>query len=178
MRIRTYGAAALLLTVSLGAAACGDDGHSRADYVAVMSKAGSGFSADEAKCAAGALVDVVGVDNLEKADAFQKIQDNPDGNLSDYGITLDEAQGPELFAGLNDCKDMRQFFTEAMSSGGGLPAEAASCVVDGIDDATFSSMIIASFMDGEAAMDANPEFQGAIEQAATDCASSGVDMGL
>jgi hypothetical protein len=178
MRYRTYGAAALLLTLSLGAAACGDDGHSRADYVAVMSKAGSGFDADEAKCAAGKLVDVVGVDALEEADAFQKIQDNPDGNLSDYGIALDDAQGSDLYAGLNDCKDMRQFFTEAMSSEGGLPPEGASCVVDGLDDSTLSQMIIASFVDGEAAMDANPEFQGAIEQAASDCVASGVDMGV
>src|SRR5262245_19751604 len=107
MRYRTYAAAALVLTVALGAAACGDDGHSRADYVAVMSQPGSGRDADEAKCAAGKLVDVVGVDALEEAGAFNKIQDNPDGTLSDYGIQLSDAQGSDLYAGLNDCKDMR-----------------------------------------------------------------------
>jgi hypothetical protein len=179
MRYRPYAAAALLLTASLGAAACGgDDGHSRVDYVAIMSKPDAGFTADEAECAAGAFVDVVGVDALEEADAFDKIQDNPDANLSDYGIMLEDAQGADLYAGLNDCKDMRVFFTDAMSSEGGLPPEGASCIVDGIDDATFSQIIVASFMEGDAALDSNPEIQGAIEQAATDCAASGVDMGV
>jgi hypothetical protein len=178
MRYRTYAVAALLLTVGLGAAACGDDGHSRADYVAAMGGEGSGFTADEAECAAGAVVDVVGVDALEEAGAFEKIQDNPDGDLSDWGIVVDDAQGPDLYAGLNDCKDMREFFTEALTSQGGVTPEGASCVVDGIDEATFSQMMVAGFVDGEAALDANPEFQGALEQAATDCAASGVDMGV
>ena len=204
-RFRTYAAAALLLAATLGAAACGGDddsddsssdttaaddnstddtasdsgdSHDRGDYVAILSAAGSGFSADEAQCAAEVFVDVVGVDQLEAVGAYEKIQQNPDGNFSDYGIsTLDEAQGAELYSGLNSCKDMRAFFKEQMAADGSIPPEGAACVVDAIDEATFSQMIVASFLQGEAAIDDDPAMQGVFAQAATDCMAAGVDLG-
>ena len=198
-RFRTYAAAALLLAATLGAAACGGDddsedsssdttsdtsdtdsgdSHDRGDYVAILSAAGSGFSADEAQCAAEVFVDVVGVDQLEAVGAYEKIQQNPDGNFSDYGIsTLDEAQGAELYSGLNSCKDMRAFFKEQMAADGSIPPEGAACVVDAIDEATFSQMIVASFLQGEAAIDDDPAMQRVFAQAATDCMAAGVDLG-
>lgn len=201
-RFRTYAAAALLLAATLGAAACGGDddsddsssdttaaaddnnaddsgdSHDRDDYVAILSAAGSGFSADEAQCAAEVFVDVVGVDQLEAVGAYEKIQQNPDGNFSDYGIsTLDEAQGAELYSGVNGCKDMRAFFEEQMAADGSIPPEGAACVVDAIDEATFSQMIVASFLQGEAAIDDDPAMQGVFAQAATDCMAAGVDLG-
>ena len=199
-RYGTYAAVALLLAATLGAAACGGDDdsdegtgdttssddtgsdsgdeHDREDYVAILSASAEGLTADEAECAAGVFVDVVGVAELDAVGAYEKIQENPDGTFADYGVsTLDDAQGADLYAGLNGCKDMRAFFTEQMAADGSIPPEGASCIVDGLDEATFSQMIVDSFIQGEAALDSNPDLQAAIEQAAADCVAAGVDLG-
>jgi hypothetical protein len=162
-----------LLVAGIGITACGDDGHGRDDYVAVLSGTADGFSEDEADCIAEALVDVVSVEELETAGAWDRIQDNPNGTLSDFGITLDEAQSSTFFDGMNQCKDMRAFFEETLTTEG-LSPELSACVIDGIDDATLQSIIMVSFTQGDAGLEADAELTTAVEQAATECATAGV----
>jgi|SoiMethySBSTD1v2_1073268.scaffolds.fasta_scaffold67259_2 hypothetical protein len=205
MRYRTYAATALLLAVSLGAAACGGDdddsasnttdttggsneqsssdsgtGHNEADYVAALSDSageGLGLSDEEAGCFAGVLVDVVGVDGLEQVGAFDKIQDNPEGNLADYGIELDDQQSADLFDGLNGCTDLRGMLETEIASDGSVPPEGAACLVDNLDDDTFAQLMTAALTEGESALNADPDLEAALEQSAADCIAAGVDVG-
>jgi hypothetical protein len=205
MRYRTYAATALLLAVSLGAAACGGDdddsssnttdttsgsneqsssdsggGHDRADYEAALSTGASeslGVTDDEAGCFADTLIDVIGVDQLEAAGAYDKIQDNPEGNLADYGIELDDEQGAELFDGLNGCADLRGLLVDEISADGSVPPEGATCMVDNLDDDTFAQLMTAALTQGESELSADPDLQGSLEQAAADCMAAGVDIG-
>jgi hypothetical protein len=187
----------LLLAAILGAAACGGDdddsssdttsgtsadssdsgdGHSKDEYVALMGGGdeGQGITDEEGDCFAGVLVDTIGVDTLEEAGAYEQIQDNPDGNLSDYGLTLDESQGAALYEGLNGCKDLRAFFEEQLASGADpVPPEAAACIATSVPDAAFARLWVVAFTDGEDAVSTDPEVSGALTQAATDCAAAG-----
>jgi hypothetical protein len=165
----------LLVMAGLGTVACSDDsGHDKADYVAALGgDASEGFTAEESQCAAGAMVDVVGVDALEDAGAFDKIQDDPNGSLADFGVEITEAQGSELYAALNECKDLRTFFQESLVTSGLSPA-LAECVIGKIDDATFERIIVTGFAQGDEGVDADPELSATFESAATDCAASGV----
>ena len=116
---------------------------------------GEGFSEEEADCIAAALVDVVGVEELEAAGAWDRIQDDPDGSLADFGITLDESQSSTLFDGMNECKDMRAYFEETLTTEG-LPPELSACVLDGIDDATLQRIIMVGFTEGDAGWTPKP----------------------
>lgn len=174
--MRTYKRAAglLLVMAGFGTVACsGDSGHDRADYVTALGGAGEGFTEEESTCAAGAMVDVVGVDALEDADAFDKIQENPDGSLSDFGVEISDEQGSQLYAGLNECKDLRAFFQETLATSG-LTPELAQCVMDKIDEPTLEAIIVTSFTEGDAGLDADPELSAAFESAGTECATAGV----
>jgi hypothetical protein len=197
-RYGTYAAAALLLAASLGAAACGGDDdsddassdttdetttdstgdsgteHDRADYVALLGGGGEGFTDEEADCMAGALVGTIGVESLEASGAYEKIQANPDGNRSDFGITLDDVQGMTFYQGANACKDLRAFFAEELASGAdAIPPEAATCMASSIDDATFARIWVVGFTQGDDAVSADPQVTAALTQAATDCAAAG-----
>jgi hypothetical protein len=172
MRKYKRAAGLLLVMAGLGTVACsGDSGHDRADYVRALGGAGEGFTEEESTCAAGAMVDVVGVDALEDADAFDTIQDNPDGSLSDFGITLTEAQGGELYAGLNECKDLRAFFQESLTTSG-LAPDLAQCVMDKIDEPTLQGIIVTSFTEGDEGLDADPGLSATFESAGTECAAA------
>jgi hypothetical protein len=196
---------ALLLAVSLGAAACGggdDDsagntttttagsneqpssdsggGHSKADYKEALSTGAGeslGISDDEAACFADTLIDVVGVDQLDAAGAFDKIQDNPEGNLADYGIELSDQEGAQLVDGLNGCADLRGLLVSEISADGSVPQEGAQCMVDNLDDATFTQLMAAALTQGEEEISANADLEGSLEQAAADCLAAGVDIG-
>jgi hypothetical protein len=172
---RAHAAGGILVVLALAPACGGDGGHDRADYVAVLSGGSAeGLSDEESECGAEVIVDVVGVDALEEADAFDKIQDEPDGSLADYGVELDEAQLAELGQGVSGCFDARAVFQETLTSGGQVSPELASCVLDAIDDASFERLLAISVARGEAALDTDPELSGMFEQAAADCASAGV----
>ena len=172
----TYNRAAglLLVMAGLGTVACsGDSGHDRADYVAALGAEGEGFTKEESECAAGAMVDVVGVDTLEDAGAFDKIQSNPEGSLSDFGVELTDAQGSQLYQGLNECKDLRALFQETLATSGLTPA-LAECVLGKIDEATLERIIVTSFTKGDEGLNADPELSTAFESAGAECAAAGV----
>lgn len=165
----------LLAVIAAGTVGCGggDSGHDRADYVAIMGGDAEGFTEEEADCVSAATVDAIGVDTLEDADAFDKIQENPDGSLSDYGITLTDEQTGALYDGLNECKDLREFFQETLA-GSGLSAELAQCVMDRIDEPTLERIIVTSFTEGEEALDNDEDLTATFSTAATDCAAQGI----
>lgn len=171
--MRQYWQLAGVLAAAMGIAlaGCGDGGNDRGDYIAALSGgAGEGFSEDEARCLAEVLVDTVGVEQLEEADVLDKIQDNPDGSLGDYGITLTEEQSAAAFDGLNECTDLRAMFVDMLASLSGLSADLAACVMDNIDDATFERLIMTSLTQGEAGLDSDQELVTSFQTAGANCA--------
>jgi hypothetical protein len=194
MRHRTSAAAAVLLALSLSAAACsGDDddtgsadesttttgesaessdsgGHDRADYIALLGGGGNGFTDEQAQCMAGVLVDTIGVESLEASGAFDKILADPDGDLTTYGVALDEAQAMVFYQGSNACTDLRAWYVDQLTGGDDpLSPEAAACMSNALDDATFARMWAVSFTQGEEGLNADPVLTAAVDQAAMNC---------
>ena len=78
--------------------------------------------------------------------------------------------------GLHQCGDLRAMFKSALSADGTMSPEAASCVVDGLDDASFDRLLVLSISGGEAALDADPDLTGAMQDAVLTCLAAGVDV--
>jgi hypothetical protein len=149
------------------------DGEPTKDEVAAaLGQGAAGVSDEDAMCLGLAIVDAVGLDRLLDAGAFDA---NSDVTLSDLGITLDEAQTATLLDGMHQCGDLRAMFKQALSVDGSMSPEAASCVVDGLDDATFDRLLVLSVSGGEAALEADPDLTGAMQDAVLTCMAAGVD---
>lgn len=163
----------LLAVIAVGTAGCGsgDDGHDRADYVDILSGGVEGITDQESTCMSEATVDVIGVDALEEAGAYDKVAENPDGSLSDFGVTLSDEQKSTFFRELNGCKDMRDLFEETLVSSGGLTPELAECVVGKVDDPTFERIIVTSFTDGDDALDDDADLTSVFQTATAECAA-------
>jgi hypothetical protein len=155
----------------------GDDNageHSREDYVVLMGGAGEGMTDEEANCISAAVVDVVGVDALEQANVWDKIQADPDGSLADYGVAVDEAQVAAIADGVGACVDVPHLFEEMFVTGEDMSPELAACLASGLDDAALEQALAISLAQGEAALDADPTFTAGVEQAALDCTAQGI----
>jgi len=202
VRCTTWAAAALLLTI-LGAAACngGDSDESEApaptaetterdettepepsaggeptreDYAAALGEGTVGLSNADSMCFGLAIVDAVGFERLQQANAFDLMAANSDASLADMGITLDEAQTAALLDGLHQCGDMRAMFKNVLAAGGTMPPEAANCVIDGLDDALFDRLLVVSIAGGEQALNADPELVTGLQDAVLTCVQAGV----
>jgi hypothetical protein len=196
-RCISYAAAALLLAAGVGAAACGGDddsedsrdttdetteettgepeSHDKAAYVALLKERNSdqfeGVTDEQVECILGGLVDAVGVAELEAAGVFDSVEDNPDATLAENGLALDEAASATFYASLNGCVDVRAWFKQALADGSVSP-EAASCVVDHVDDPTLTRLWAVAFTGGQAALVADPELGSAFEQATRACVTT------
>ena len=203
MKRNALAALALAVALAMGSAACGDDDgadtagnnsnsdddggsdtagnsdddtaeHSREDYVALLGGAGEGLTDQEANCISGAVIDVVGVDALEQANAWDTILQNPDGSLADYGVVVNEAQVAAIADGVGACVDMPRLFEEMFQAGEDLSPELAACLASGLDEAALEQAFAISIAQGEAALDADPTFTAGVEQAALDCTAQGI----
>jgi hypothetical protein len=198
----TRWAAAAVLVAILGAAACSggdsDDGvaledsdqerttesdttepetsdaePTKEEVAAALGQGATGVSDEDAMCLGLAIVDAVGFERLVDAGAFDE---NSDVTLSDLGITLDDGQTATLLDGLHRCGDLRAMFKSALSANGTMSPEAASCVVDGLDDASFDRLLVLSISGGEAALDADPDLTSAMQDAVLTCLATGIDV--
>ena len=149
-----------------------DTAPSKEQVAAALGQGATGVSDQDAMCLGLAIVDAVGLDRLLAAGAFD---DSSDLTLSDLGITLDEAQRATLLDGLHQCGDLRGMFKAALSSDGSMSPEAASCVVDGLDDASFDRLLVLSISGGRAALDADPDLTNALQEAILTCVAAGVE---
>lgn len=198
----TRWAAAVLLATLVGAAACsgGDDDSdegaepaeltapdetappeadaggepTREDYAAALGEGTVGLSNADSMCFGLAIVDAVGFERLEDADAFDLMAADPDASLAEMGITLDEAQTASLLDGLHQCGDLRAMFKNVLAAGGTMPPEAANCVIDGLDDTLFDRLLVVSIAGGEAGLDADPELVSGLQNAVLTCVQAGV----
>jgi hypothetical protein len=145
----------LLLPIAL--VACGDDdGGARGDaYRAAFAETTreSDFQADaeEATCLGAAVVDVVGVDDLEKATTPEEIRKDPDAELDDLGIDLDDDQADELADKTLDCIEGTVLLERLVSSDTDtqLDDDVRSCLDDAYDDDVFHDLLAATFKEGD-----------------------------
>jgi hypothetical protein len=162
----------LLVVVAVAASACsGDDGNDRGDFVAALTgPADEAANEEENRCIAEKIVDVVGVDALEEADIIDKIEDDPDAPLADYGVELDEEQTATLSEDMGECVDLRAFLAQELTSGPEpLTPEDAECFVDGLDDATLGRAFVVAIAEGDAAVENDAKLTAAFEESALAC---------
>jgi hypothetical protein len=126
------------------------------------------FTDEEVECMVPGMVDAIGVEALMEAGAV----DNPDADLAELGLDLDEEQAGKLFDSMNDCVDLREAFTEG-ATGDGTTAEQAQCLTDNIDDATFRQLMVTVLVEGEDALAQDQELIAAITEATTACMATG-----
>jgi hypothetical protein len=161
-------------TTTTEATAAGDGAaHTRDEYVTLLGGGGDGFTEDEARCMAEAVVDTIGVDTLEQADAFAQIEDDPDATLTDVGVVLDDQQVSALGAAIGACVDLRAKFEEQMAADG-MSAALAACLAQGLDETMLQRTVVLSMVGGDAALDADPQLGPAVDSAATACAAQGI----
>lgn len=161
-------------TTTTEATATGDGAaHTRDEYVTLLGGGGEGFTEDEARCMAEAVVDTIGVDTLEEADAFAQIEDDPDATLTDVGVVLDDQQVSALGAAIGACVDLRVKFEEQMAADG-MSAALAECLAGGLDETMLQRTVVLSMVGGDAALDADPQLGPAVDSAATACAAQGI----
>ena len=164
-----------LAILGLAAAACGgDDEASKDDYVEALSgvEEDDPFTEDEARCVSGAVVDVIGLDNLNENDVLDKAQDDPNGSLSDFGIDVTEEQRTELGPKVGDCMDVRGAMIAELGSDPSIGPELAECLGNEIDDATWESLLVSGLADGDAAGEGDEELMAQMQAAGTACATA------
>jgi hypothetical protein len=146
----------------------------REDYAAALGEGTVGLSNADSMCFGLAIVDAVGFERLQQANAFDLMAADSDASLADMGITLDEAQTAALLDGLHQCGDMRAMFKNVLAADGTMLPEAANCVIDGLDDALFDRLLVVSIAGGEQALNADPELVTGLQDAVLTCAQAGV----
>jgi hypothetical protein len=128
------------------------------------------FTGDQLECLAAALVDAVGIEGLQDAASPDEIRQNPEGGLSDFGISIDEEQANQILDQGADCGvDFREVLRAAMSASG-VSDEDIACVDEAISEQALRRFFVASFTEDE---DASSEASRQIEEAAESC---GVDL--
>jgi hypothetical protein len=146
----------------------------REDYAAALGEGTVGLSNADSMCFGLAIVDAVGFERLQQANAFDLMAADSDASLADMGITLDEAQTAALLDGLHQCGDMRAMFKNVLAADGTMLPEAANCVIDGLDDTLFDRLLVVSIAGGEQALNADPELVTGLQDAVLTCAQAGV----
>jgi hypothetical protein len=146
----------------------------REDYAAALGEGTVGLSNADSMCFGLAIVDAVGFERLQQANAFDLMAADSDASLADMGITLDEAQTAALLDGLHQCGDMRAMFKNVLAADGTMLPEAANCVIDGLDDTLFDRLLVVSIAGGEQALNADPELVTGLQDAVLTGAQAGV----
>jgi hypothetical protein len=132
--------ACVVLVLVLGACGDDDDGASgeetsdtqeggdddlRSEYVEAIATAVTGEDSPfadlgdaDAECIGAAYVDTIGVDELEAKVTPEQIRDEPESDHEDWGITMTDEQGTEIYRALLDCSpDAEQAIAAGIAEG-------------------------------------------------------------
>jgi hypothetical protein len=127
------------------------------------------FTGDQLRCVSAALVDAVGIEGLQDAASPDEIRENPEGRLSDFGISFDEEQANQIFDQSTDCGvDFREVLRASMSDSG-LSDEDIACVDEAISEDALRQFMVAAFTeDADALSEAESQFEEAAESCGAD----------
>ncbi|HYZ98390.1 MAG TPA: hypothetical protein VE575_06540 [Acidimicrobiales bacterium] len=181
-----------VLVVGVLGTACGDDGGGRdggdvfgggdgggsgaeassergQEYVEALRESADddeNFTQEEVDCLATAMVEAVGVDNLDNVTSPDELADS---DLSEVGLTLDEQQGDALWEEMGGCLDFRQLFLDQLEQDQGLPAEAVDCLDGAMSDDFLQRVFVTSLVEGEEALDQDEELNDELLEVFQEC---------
>lgn len=142
-----------------------DDGERQAYVDALVATADQGVAQDfpglDIECAAGEVVDAIGVDNMALSpDEIEADEDYEFADLADGGLS--EEQGGAIYDGFADCGvDWRQLFDDQLATEG-LTDSQLACVDDAVDDEMIRDLFVGELiMDAELAADAEAQLEDA-----------------
>jgi hypothetical protein len=164
-----------LVALAVLGAACGDDDDAgrgsdgpkdHAAYVEAISTVigGSGLEPQDIDCVAEAMVDALGVEQLQDKVTPAEIQAST--GPADFNLDVSEDQGNEFYDKMNECVDVREFFLASAST---LAPGVRDCLDASIDDDELRQAIVATFLVGSS--DAQQAASSSLTQAYTECAA-------
>jgi hypothetical protein len=164
----------LVVGVGVVLLARGGDGRSEEEqaYVDAVADSGAeeseelGFSAEETRCYAGAIVDAVGVDRLREHATPEEIRERG-GEGSFDAFELDRGQAETLYDSASDCIDFRQLLVD-LSRAEGLSGAQADCFEEALTEDLVGDFMLAVFAEGDESDEAAAAVR-AIEEAAAPC---------
>jgi hypothetical protein len=174
--MRRMTVAGALLAMTLLGAACGDDddggssserGEEYVDAFMASSEDDSDFSEDETECFSRALVDAVGVDELEAEASPEEIRESDDSSLSELGITLDEEQADALWDDVSSCVDVRELFLDEATAE--APEAARECIDDALGDDLLKRLFLTGLTEGDDAVEEDDELTSDLEALGREC---------
>ena len=169
--MRPLRALAIVASVALTFAACGDDtkaadtdeGKPYVEAFAASAKdEDSGLQAndEEATCLGEAVVNVVGVDELERATTPEKIEDAPEADFEELGIEVDADQADEIAGETLECipgvEQVERSFTA--DSDVKVDDDVRDCIEEAYDEDVFRKLLAVSFESGNDAVQDQKEF--------------------
>ncbi len=120
------------------------------------------FPGDEktAECLSARFVGVIGVDQLEANDISPAEFANDSLDFSDVGIELDEKQGNALYDSFGKCGfDVREMLMDEMSADDEVSPAMQACIEQVFTDDNLRKFMVTMMIDGEDAMEDNPELE-------------------
>lgn len=171
----------VIAVVVLGAVGAGafflmsgsDDGDRQA-YVDVLvatadEQTQEDFPGLEIECAAGAMVDAIGVDNMALTpEEIEADQDYDFVELAEGGLNAEQAGG--IYDGFADCGvDWRQLLSDQLTGASGYTESQVQCIDEAIDDQLLESLFVSEFLEDEAA---SAEVEAQINEATASCGSA------
>jgi hypothetical protein len=154
------------------------DGDGRDAYVAAF-EAGDGAPvvdevAEERRCVAQVLVDVVGVDELQDVGSPREVAAG-DKSLAGLGVEASDEQVDEIYAGVNECGDPAEgFFRElAVIGGGELAGPVVECFKGKLDEELLREIVVTRVIDGDSAFAEKPEITAKLTEIGRACAAAG-----
>jgi hypothetical protein len=172
----------VVLGLAVLAAACGgddDDANARQDYVdAVVSVSGSDdLTQAQSTCFAEAVVDAIGVEELDKATSPRGIRDEETSNMVDLGVKVTTEEAKDFYERINRCVDLRQIVIDSVMHGQDVTAEAKACLDEQLTDDLLKRFMINGFTHSLDAGSQNGPILNEISAAFDACAApeSGTD---
>lgn len=124
----------------------GEETGDRQAYVEAIQAASEddNLTDEENLCVAELFVEVIGLERLSVVTP-EEIRADPNASPADLGIELTSEDGETLYAGLNECYDVREIFLASIAADD--PA-LATCLDEGISDEALEAYLVAIFTMG------------------------------
>ena len=155
MKLRTFGAAAVLTLTSCGQ---DDEAASKAISASIMESNDETFEVtqEEADCIGDGMVDKIGVEKLTDYGIITEDLKAEDGIEN---VEMSESDASSAADVMSQCADIKELFTSAM---GDLPQEAQTCVEENLSDEVLHDFLTAVFMNDQEK--GNQELMGALSE--------------
>lgn len=163
----------LIAPIALTLASCGDDtkaaetdeGKPYVEAFAASAKSeDSGLQANdqEATCIGEAVVNGVGLDELERATSPEEIEKDTEADFETLGIEVDEDQADDIAGAMLDCIPGVEQVERSFSADSDVKIddEVRACIADAYDEDVFRKLLAVSFQSGNDAVQDQKEFAG------------------